>query len=55
MVLEVETNTRQVNKRLDASLAELLWVTDTRALKDEWRAECSAGYDDLLAGLDDPG
>jgi hypothetical protein len=53
VVLEVETHTRQVDKRLDARLAELLWVTDTRALKDEWRTERSARYDDLLARLDD--
>jgi hypothetical protein len=53
VVLEVETHTRQVDKRLDARLAELLWVTDTRALKDEWRTERSARYDDLLACLDD--
>jgi hypothetical protein len=36
MILEVETNTWQVYKRLDASLAELLWITDTRALENEW-------------------
>jgi hypothetical protein len=42
VVLEVETNTRQVHERLDAHLAELLWVTDTRALEDEWRTKCSA-------------
>jgi hypothetical protein len=53
VVLEVETNTWQVHKRLDASLAELLWVTDTRALENEWRTKCSTRHDDLLACLDD--
>lgn len=54
MILEVETNTRKINKRLDASLAKLLWVTDTRALKDERRAQSTTGDDDLLASPDDP-
>jgi hypothetical protein len=53
VVLEVETNTGQVHKRLDACLTELLWVADTRALEDEWRTECSTRHDDLLACLDD--
>ena len=52
MVLEVETNTRKIYKRLDARLAELLWVTDTRSLEDQWRAEGAARYNDLLAGSD---
>ena len=51
MVLEVQANTRQVDERLDASLAELLWVTDARALKNERRAESAAADDDELAGL----
>jgi hypothetical protein len=55
MILEIETNTRKIDKRLDAGLAELLWVTDTRALKDERRAESTTRNDDLLAGLDSPG
>lgn len=49
MVLEVETDTGKVDKRLDASAAELLWVTDTRALKDKGRAEGTARDDNLLA------
>jgi hypothetical protein len=52
--LEVQTNTGKVDQRLDASLAELLWITDTRALEDEWRAESATGDDDLLAGLEGP-
>lgn len=55
MVLEVETDTRKVYKRLNASLAELLWVTDTRSLKDKRRTESSTRDDDLLASLDDSG
>lgn len=55
VVLEVETDTRKIDKRLDASLAELLGVTDTRALQDEWRAQGTARDDDLLAGLVDLG
>jgi hypothetical protein len=35
VVLEVETNTRKVDEWLDAGLSELLWVTNTRTLKDK--------------------
>jgi hypothetical protein len=35
VVLEVKTNTRKIDEWLDAGLAELLRVADTRALKDE--------------------
>ena len=38
VVLEVQTNTGQVDKWLDAGLAKLLRVTNTRALEDEWGA-----------------
>ena len=55
MILEVETNTRKIDKRLDTGLAELLWVTDTRALKDERRTQSTTGNDDLLASPDGPG
>jgi hypothetical protein len=55
VILEVETNTRKINKRLDTSLAKLLWVTDTRALKNERRAQSTTRDDDLLASLDDSG
>ena len=55
MVLEVETNSGKINQRLHAGLAKLLWVADTRSLKDERRAEGTAGSDDLLTGLDDSG
>lgn len=53
--LEVETNTGQVNKWLDARLAKLLWVTDARALEDKRRAQGASRYNDLLAGFDDTG
>lgn len=55
VILEVQTHTGQVDKRLDARLAELLWVADTRALENEGRAESASRHDDLLAGFDDPG
>jgi hypothetical protein len=55
VVLEVEANTGQVDQRLDASLAELLGVTDTRALEDERRAQGATRHDDLLASLVDSG
>ena len=53
--LEVETDTWQVHERLHTSLAELLGVTNTGSLEDEWRAEGTTGDDDLLAGPDDLG
>jgi hypothetical protein len=53
VILEVETDTWQVDERFDASLAELLWVTNTGSLKDEWRAESATRNDDLLPSLDD--
>jgi len=37
MILEVQTDTREVDYRLDASLLQLLGVTDTTALEDQWR------------------
>jgi hypothetical protein len=53
VILEVESNARKINEWLDACLAELLGVTDTRSLKNKWRGESTARYDDLLACLDD--
>lgn len=35
MVLEVETDTGKVDERLDAGLAELLWVTCGVSAKDQ--------------------
>lgn len=55
VVLEVQTNTGQVDQGLDASLAKLLGVTNTRALENEWRAQGASGHDDLLASLVDSG
>jgi hypothetical protein len=54
MVLEVETNTRKIDKRLDTSLAELLRVTDTRSLENKRRAESTARDDNLPASFDHP-
>ena len=34
MVLEVEADTRQIDKWLDASFAKLLGITDTRSIKE---------------------
>jgi hypothetical protein len=53
VILEVQTDTGEVYKRLDSGLAELLWVTNTRALEDQWRAESTTRDDNLLAGSDD--
>jgi hypothetical protein len=36
VILKVQANTGQLNQRLDANLPELLGVTNTRSLKDEW-------------------
>ena len=53
MVLEVETDTWQIDLALDAGFLEFLGVSDTRSLQYEWCAEGSAGNDDLLASSDD--
>jgi len=53
MILEVKTDTWQIDERLDTSLAELLRVANTRSLEDEWRAESATGNDDLFTSLDD--
>lgn len=55
MVLEVESHTGKINNGLDTSGAELLGVTDTRALKDQGRGEGSARDDNLLAGTEGSG
>lgn len=52
VVLEVETNTRKVDKGLDASLAKLRWVTNTGSLEDEGRAKSATRDDNLPAGSD---
>lgn len=52
MVLEVKTDTWEVDDGLDASLLELLGITDTRSLKDQWRRESTAGNNNLLAGTE---
>ena len=36
MVLEIETNTRKVDDGLDTNFLELLGITDTATLKDQW-------------------
>ena len=55
VVLEVESHTGKVDDGLDTSGAELLGVTDTRALEDQGRGEGSARDDDLLAGTEGSG
>lgn len=52
MVLEVQTDTRKVDNRLDTNGTQLLGVTDTRALKDERRRKGTARDDDLSPGLE---
>lgn len=54
MVLEVESNTWKVYKRLNACLTKLLCVTDSGSLKDQWAAQGATADDDLLAGPEGP-
>jgi len=51
--LEVQAHTGKVNERLDSSLSEFLGVTDTGTLEDKWRAESTAGNNNLLPGTED--
>jgi hypothetical protein len=55
MILEVETNTREIHDRLDARSLQLLGITNTRALEDEWRGQRATRDDDLLAGTEGTG
>lgn len=55
VVLEVQTDTWKIDERFNTSFAELLWVTNTRSLKDEWRTESTSGNNDLLPGSDNSG
>ena len=50
--MEVKSDTRQVDQGLDTSLAELLRVTNTGALKNKWRAQRTAAADNELPGLE---
>lgn len=53
MVLEVQSNTRQLDLAFYACLLELRWVTNARALENQRCAERPTGDDNLLAGTDD--
>lgn len=52
VILEVETNTWEIDDRLDTYLPQLGWIANARSLKDEWRAECAASNNDLLSGFE---
>jgi hypothetical protein len=49
VVLEVQAHAGQVNKRLHASLAELLRVTNTTSLQDQRRAKSTTRHNNLLS------
>jgi hypothetical protein len=53
VVLKIGPDAREIDNRLDANSFELLRVTDTTALEDQGRAQCSTTDDDLFADLDD--
>lgn len=53
VILEVETDTRKIDHRLDTGFTQLLRVTDSGALKYKRGAEGAARNHDLLAGSDD--
>jgi hypothetical protein len=42
VVLEVETDTGEVDEGLNTGFAKLLWVTNAGALEDERRAQSTA-------------
>jgi hypothetical protein len=50
--LEVQPHTREIHEWLDTRLAKLAWITDTRALQNQWRAERSTTDNDLLSSLE---
>lgn len=53
MVLKVETDAWEFDLALHAHFLELLGISNTRALQDEWGAERAAGDDDLFPRADD--
>ena len=53
MILEVEAHTGKVYLRLHACRTELLGVTDTRALENQRRRECTTADHDLLSCAED--
>ncbi len=53
VVLEVETDTGQVNLAFHTGFLEFLGFSDAGSLEHKWRAESATGDDDLLAGFDD--
>lgn len=52
VVLEVQTDSREVDDGLDASCAKLLWVANTRALEDKRRGQRATRHNDLLASFE---
>jgi hypothetical protein len=54
VILEVESYARKIYNRLDSRSLQLLRVTNTRALEDQWRRERSSRDDNLLAGPESP-
>lgn len=50
VILEVAAHTWQVDQRFHASSAQLLGVTESRALEDKWGAHGTSADDDLLSG-----
>ena len=52
VILEIETDTREVDFRLNADLPKSPGIANTRALEHKRGAERSAGDDNLLAGSD---
>lgn len=53
VILIILSNARNISDDGDTELLQKLWISDTRALKDLWRAERTSGNDDELSRLDD--
>lgn len=45
----------QVDNWFDTSFLQLLGVANTRALQNQWRAQCATAYDYLLPSSEDSG
>ena len=52
MILEIQSDAGKVDNGLDSGSTELLGVTDTRALQNQWRRESASRDDNLLASTE---
>lgn len=53
VILEVAADTWKIHEWFNTSLAKLFGVTNSRSLKNQWRAECASANNNLFTGAED--